>query len=107
MKYLFGYSTALTIAYAAAMEAEVSDTRNIISIDLTGNGELSLAATSKPTLGDEIFLKVSSDGTARDLTFGSGFIAPTLAGVINKTKVLHLVYDGANFIAAGAAVQIN
>lgn len=106
-KYQIGHSVAIAIAYAAAMSCVVEDSRNIISIDMTGAGTLNLSEDSKPVIGDEIIVKVSSDGTARDLTFGTGFTAPVLAGVINKTKVQTLVYDGANFIATAAPVQIN
>lgn len=107
MKYGIGYSTAQTIIFAAAMTALVTESRSILTIAMTGAGTLALSADAKPVLGDEIILKVSSDATARDLAFGTGFTAPTIAGVINKTKVLSLVYDGVNFIATSAAVQIN
>lgn len=106
-QYKFNHSVAFSIAYAATMEANVSDTRNIITINLTGNGTLDLADEAKPSIGDEIILKVSSDATARDLTFGTGFTAPALAGTISKTKVISLVFDGTSFIATGTAVQID
>lgn len=106
-KYQLGSAVAFAIAYATEMKAKVSESRSIISINLTGAGELSLDTESKPQVGDEVILKVSSDGTARDLTFGTGFTAPTLAGVISKTKVQSFVYDGTSFIATGTAVQIN
>lgn len=100
-------SVAMAIVYAANMEAVVEDTRSIITIALTGNGALALGAAARPSIGDEIILKVSSDTTARDLTFGTGFTAPTLTGTISKTKVMSFVYDGSNFIATSAAIQIN
>jgi hypothetical protein len=106
-KFAFGHSTALLIVFSASMQATVSETRTIATINMTGNGTLALSEDAKPTLGDEIILKVSSDGTARDLTFGTGFTAPVLTGVINKTKVITLVYDGTAFIPSGAAIQIN
>lgn len=106
-KFKIGNSCAPTVAYSATMSVEVSDSRNIIAIAMTGNGTLNLAAASKPTLGDEIILKVSSDTTARDLTLGTGFTAPAITGVISKTKVQTFVYDGSSFIPKSAAVQIN
>lgn len=106
-KFQIGHSVAISILYAAAMSCVVEDSRNIVSIDMTGAGTLNLSEDSEPVVGDEIIVKVSSDGTARNLTFGTGFIAPVLAGVINKTKVQTLVYDGANFIASSTPVQIN
>ncbi len=106
-KFKIGYAIALMIAFAENMAANVSESRNIITIALTGAGTLALSSDAKPVVGDEIILKVSSDATARDLTFGSGFTAPVLTGTINKTKTQHFVYDGSNFIATGAAIQIN
>lgn len=106
-KYLINNSVAVALVYAANMELNVSESRNIVTVAMTGNGTLALSADAKPVLGDEIVIKVSSDATARTLTFGDGFTAPALAGTINKTKVQTLVYDGANFIASGASVQID
>lgn len=106
-KYLINNSVAVALVYAANMELNVSESRNIVTVAMTGNGTVALSADAKPVLGDEIILKVSSNATARDLTFGSGFTAPVLAGVISKTKVQTLVYDGTNFVATGAPVQID
>jgi|SRR5690606_8479594 len=106
-KFQIGHSVAFNIDYAAEMQCVVEDSKSIISIAMTGNGELVLSEDSKPVVGDEIILKVSSDATARDLSFGAGFTAPTLTGTINKTKTVTLVYDGTSFIAKGASVQID
>lgn len=106
-KFKIGYAVAFLIAFAESMLANVSESRNIIEISMAGAGTLALSPDAKPVVGDEIILKVSSDGTARDLTFGNGFTAPVLTGVINKTKAQHFVYDGTNFIPTAAAIQIN
>lgn len=105
--YAIGSSVAFAIAYAAAMQVKAEESKSLISIDMTGAGTLNLAPSSQPVPGDEIILKVKSDATARDLTFGTGFTAPVLTGVINKTKVQRFVYDGNTFIATAPAVQIN
>jgi hypothetical protein len=105
--YKIGNSCAFALAYAATMALVVSESRTIVSIDLTGAGTLDLDSKSTPSIGDELILKVSSDGTARDLTLGTGFTSPVLAGVISKTKVQHFVYDGSKFIPTAAAIQIN
>lgn len=105
--FKIGSSTAVALAYAASIEINPTESRTIATVDLTGNATLDLGADAKPQVGDELIVKASSDGTARDLTFGTGFTAPVLAGTINKTKVISLVYDGSTFIASGAAVQID
>ncbi|RWX00920.1 hypothetical protein [Flavobacterium cerinum] len=106
-RFQIGCSCAFAIVYAASMSANVTESRNVISIAMTGAGTLSLSGDAQPVIGDEIILKVTSDGTARDLTFSTGFTAPVLAGVISKTKVQTFVYDGASFIPTGSPVQIN
>jgi hypothetical protein len=106
-KYQIGSSTAITVAYAATMEINPTESRTIATIDLTGAGTLDIGDEATPQVGDELILKVSSDGTARDLTLGTGITGPVLTGVINKTKVQTFVYDGSNFIATAAAVQID
>lgn len=105
--YKIGSAVAFALASAAAIEAVVNASRSIITIALGEAATLSLSDDAKPQIGDEVILKVSSDGTARDLTFGTGFTAPVLAGVINKTKTQSFVYDGSAFIATGAPVQID
>ena len=57
--------------------------------------------------GARLLLVAQSDGTARNVTFGDGFTAPVLAGVISKTKAQCFVYDGNSFIAEGAAIQLD
>lgn len=106
-KYLINNSVAFTLVYAATMELNVSESRNIVTVAMTGNGTVDLSDDAKPVLGDEIIIKASSDATARTLTFGDGFTAPALAGTISKTKVQTLVYDGSTFVATGAPVQID
>lgn len=106
--YKIGSATAIAIAYAASMEINPTQSKTIATIALVGgNGSLALGADAKPQVGDELVLKVSSDGTARNLTFGTGFTAPTLSGTINKTKTQTLVYDGTSFIASSSPVQID
>lgn len=105
--YEIGSSTLLTPAYAAAIEVELSESRTIIDLSLTGDATLNSSADSKPSIGDEVIVKAASDGTARDVTFGTGFTGPVLAGVISKTKTQAFVYDGTSFVAVGAPVQID
>ncbi len=97
----------VALAFAASMELSASESRTIAKVDMTGDGSLALADDATPQVGDEVIVKASSDGTARDLTFGTGFDAPVLAGTINKTKVQSFVYDGDSFVATGAPVQID
>lgn len=106
-KYGIGNSVAFTLGFAANMELNVSESRSIVTVSMTGNGTIALADEAKPVIGDEVIIKASSDDTARTLTFGDGFTAPALAGTISKTKVQALVYDGDTFVASADPVQID
>ncbi|GGB82966.1 hypothetical protein GCM10007424_23740 [Flavobacterium suaedae] len=106
-KWKIGYTEAKTVSYAASMDAVVKESRTILSVALTGNGTLNISSDARPFIGAEIIVKATSDATARDLTFGTGFTAPTLTGVINKTKVQHFVYDGSAFVPVATAIQID
>lgn len=106
-KYKTGSTVQFSVAHAANIELNVSETRSVVSISMVGNATIALSADAKPSPGDEIILKATSDATARTLTFGNGFVAPALAGTINKTKVQALVYDGTTFVASAAPVQVD
>ena len=78
--YKIGSATAIAIAYAASMTVDPTESKTIVTIPLVGgNGALALGDDAKPQVGDEMILKVSSDGTARNLTFGTAGIQPSFA----------------------------
>lgn len=106
-KFQLCYAVEQTEAYASTIELDVEDTVNVVKVALTGAATLSMSANSKAVVGNKIALVVSSDATGRDLTFGTGIKAPVLAGVANKTKVQELIYDGGQWVACSAPVQID
>lgn len=97
-------------APTAGATIAVDINRQVTTINL---GELAAAATLNATVGSDvergaiIHVKALSDGTARTVTFGTGFTSPALAGVISKTKVQSFIYDGTTFLPMGAALQID
>ena len=97
-------------APTAGATIAVDINRQVTTIDL---GELAADATINATIsahverGAIVNLKAKSDGTARDITLGTGFTAPTMAGTISKTKVTTYIYDGTTFLPVAAAVQID
>jgi uncharacterized protein (AIM24 family) len=106
-KFAFGYSCLVAAtADTGVIAFAPSESREIVEIDLTAAATINVD-TAISTIGDEVVVKVSSNNTARDLTFGTGITGPVLAGVINKTKVQSFVYDGSAFIATAAPVQID
>jgi hypothetical protein len=106
-KYKIDCAVAFTIAEAAVIELNVSESKSVVSLSITGAVTLNLSADAKPSIGDELILQVANDATIRTLTFGTGITAPNLVGVANKTKVQSFVYDGTAFVATAAPVQID
>lgn len=104
--YKIGSSTAMDLAFAPAMEINPSESRTIVAISLTANATLELGSDGTPQIGDEIIVKASSDGVARDLEFTTGMKAPILNGTANRTKVVAFVFDGTEFIATAPSVEI-
>lgn len=106
-KYKIGSSEAQTLTYAAEVNVLPVESKTIATVALTGDMTLNLDSAAEPVIGDELILVAASDGTARDVTFGTGITGPVLAGVISKTKVQSFVYNGTAFVAIGAPVQID
>ncbi|MHB9003511.1 MAG: hypothetical protein ACYC6C_05545 [Coriobacteriia bacterium] len=108
VEVVFPTQEALVPETSAAIAVNIN--RQTTTIDL---GELGAAGTLNATIGSDVergaivHVKALSDGTARDITFGTGFTAPVLAGVISKTKVQSFIYDGTTFLPMGAALQID
>ena len=83
-----------------------TDTAIVVSNRMTfiDMGEIaaakSLTVTTSKGLakGALLFVLVKSDGTARAVTFSTGFKAnAAMAGVINKTKLATFIYNGTSF----------
>lgn len=106
-KFKFMYSCLVAAASDAGVIAFApTETREIVEIAL-GEAATINVDPDLSTVGDELVLKVSSDGTGRNLSFGTGIAGPALTGTANKTKVQKFIYDGTIFIATAAPIQID
>jgi len=95
-------------AYAAILAVTINQSQTFLTpATLTGAMTINLTINAQVTPGAEIILSATSDGTARTITFGTGFTAPALAGVITKTLNQTFVYNGTAFVPKGASLQIN
>lgn len=106
---LFPASKAQDIVPAAGVAAAtIKQMVNFIDLgELDAACTLNLTVDAQVTAGAILQVKALSDATARDLTFGTKITAPVCAGVISKTKVTTFIYDGTDFVAVGAPVQID
>lgn len=108
VEVVFPTQEAQTLTPGATIDVAI--TRQTTIVDC---GELAANATLNATIGSDVErgailnVKAKSDGTARSLTFGTGFTAPAVSGTISKTKVVSFIYNGTAFLPIAAAVQID
>jgi hypothetical protein len=104
----FGAADHLTPDYAAIVEAAINNQLTIIEpAILAGVLQLDLDIDPEVRKGAIIAVKIKAAALGQDVTFGAGIDGPMLVGAAGKTKTQTFVYDGTNFIAVGASVQID
>lgn len=104
----FGAPEIQVPAYAATLAITITNQITFIQpATLTGALTVNLTIDAKVQAGAEIHFKLTSDGTARTTTYGTGMTSLALAGVISKTLVQTFVYDGTTFLPKGPGFQIN
>lgn len=103
----FGAPEVITLESAATLAVTAQNSTTIVKVDLESAATLNVTPDAQLPIGSRLTISASSDGTARDLTLGTGITGPVLEGVINKTLVAEFVFDGSAFLQAGASVQID
>jgi hypothetical protein len=109
VKFPFGEITTTALSATGAQAVSVDNLMTIIdgvTTEATGNRTINLTIPDDIIAGARIFVKSKTNGTETTI-FGTGCSAPTITGVAGKTKVVELIYDGTNFVAAAAALQID
>lgn len=103
----FGPADVQSLAYAATIAATITNAKTILNVaQMTGAATLNLTIDPDLQAGAELLVKCQSDGTARDLTPGTGMTGTAIAGAISKTKYASYVYDGSTFVHVGTQ-QVN
>jgi hypothetical protein len=108
ISYPFGNADVQTPTYAATLAVTITDRMTILApTAMSGALTVNLTINEGIKAGARLFCYFLSDGTARAVTFGTGFTGPVLAGVISKTKALEFVYDGTTYKPTALGVQID
>lgn len=99
--YPFGPATEYTATSAATIALDVNNTMTVVTVSLDTNTTVNLTVSEETRTGSMLYIKATSDGTARSVTPGTGMTGTAISGTISKTKMLSFVYDGATFVHLG------
>ena len=103
IKWPFGSADVTAVAYAATMALTTANTRTVATIaQMTGAGTINVTIGAEQAVGDELFIKSSSDGTGRVLTWGTGFTGNAYTHVANKSAIHRFVYNGTTWELTGS-----
>jgi hypothetical protein len=94
-------------AAAATLDINIQQMTTIVNVG-TMAADMTVNATidDQVTEGALVIMKLTSDSTGRAVTFGTGFNAPSLSGVANKTKYATFMYDGTQLVPVGTSASI-
>lgn len=108
-KYPFGPADHQTVAPTATVALTIQNDKTILDFTTALGAAMTINLTidSEVKKGATLTVKALSDGTARNITCGTGMTGPGLAGTISKTKSAHFEYNGTAFIQMGAALQLD
>ncbi|MPM00628.1 hypothetical protein SDC9_46856 [bioreactor metagenome] len=93
--------------YAATVALSITAQETIVTVaELTGDVTITATTDAAVEKGAKLYVKLTSDTTARAASFTTGFEATAVAGTISKSKRASFVYDGTQWCIMGA-IQIN
>jgi hypothetical protein len=107
IRYPFGEAEVLTPDSAATIAITVSNPKTIVKIDLGHAATVNVTPDPELEVGAELVFVLKSDGTARNVTYGTNITGPVTTGTIDKTKLATFIYDGTAFLASAAIIQID
>ena len=105
VRYPFGAADVQNIAAAAVMAATIKNSQTQLNIgELGAAGTLNLTLHPELSVGDELVIKVSADGTNRVLTLGTGITGNAITVTADKTFIITAKFDGTAFIVVSSLV---
>ena len=98
---------ALTNTGAQALTIDKSYTVvDGVTVEAIGARTLNLTIDAGMPVGAQLFVMSKTNATEAT-TFGTGMVGAAMTGVAGKTICALFIYDGTNFVQAGAEQQID
>ena len=110
IKHPFGATGNPALSTAAAQALTIDKSYTVVdgvTVEAnTNNRTLNLTIDAGMPLGAQLFV-MSKTNAAETTIFGTGIIGATITGVAGKTICALFIFDGTNFVQAGAEQQID
>lgn len=109
VKWPFGEASKVALTATGAQAITVVNHSTIIdgvAVPATGNRTINLTVDPLLAPGALLLVKSKTNGTETTI-FGTKITGVTLVGEAGKTLTALFMYDGANFLQAGAFVKID
>ena len=109
LRWPFGKATTIALTATGAQAISIDDNVTIINgvtVPATGNRTLNLTVAPELAAGALLFVKSKTAATETTIP-GTKMQGATTTGVAGKTITVLFLYDGANFVQTGTAVQID
>ena len=105
LRYPFGAADVQSKAYAATIAADVDNSETVIKVaQLTGAATINLTVSAELPVGARLTVELEADGTARTVTWGTGFTGVAYQVAISKKAAASFVFTGSTFINTGVIV---
>jgi hypothetical protein len=109
VKWPFGDATVTPLTASGTQAVTIQNEMTIIDgVSVQATAARTINLTVEDSVGVGAIMLVKSKTAATEATnFGTGMQGKALVGVAGKTKTATFIYDGTNFVEAGADVQID
>lgn len=107
VKFPFGPAESLAPAHTATHNITIENMRTHIKLSPTAAITINLSAGANLEVGAEVLIDVVQDGTGRNVTLGTGIVAPDLTGVANDRDTIRLEWNGTEFIGGAWAKVVD
>ncbi len=108
VEVVFPTAEVLNPTVTATTAVAINRAKTVVNLgELADNVTLNATVSSDIAVGDTVMVKASSGGTAKTVTFGTGFSGPTMAGTQNKSKATTFMFDGTSFVQVAVAVTLD
>jgi hypothetical protein len=102
IRYPFGAADVQSKAYAATIAVDIKNSETVVKVaQLTGAATINATLSAELPVGSVLTVELEADGTARTVTWGTGFTGVAYQVAISKKAVASFKFTGTTFVSTG------